>query len=77
MTNVTHPSISTWEFKKSSSGRKPRLEPNDPEKVLRIIYLRETLNMRWRKIGEEMGMTHQGPYLLYKRWREWAYSLEE
>jgi hypothetical protein len=30
--------------------------------------------MRWRQIGKELGMSHQAPYLLYKKWREWAYS---
>jgi hypothetical protein len=49
-------------------------EPREPNKVMTIVRLRDKENMRWRQIGDKMGMTHQGPYLLYKRWRDWAYS---
>lgn len=52
-------------------------EPRDPNKVYEIIYLRDQRNMRWRQIGAELGESHQGPYLLYKRWRAWAYRQGE
>ena len=46
--------------------------PRDPEKVMKIIFLRDKMNLDWRTIGKLVGETHQGPYLLYKRWYEWA-----
>lgn len=49
-------------------------QPRDPKKVLEIVRLRDQKNMRWRQIGPHIGESHQGPYLLYKRWREWAYE---
>jgi len=57
-------------------GPKFRTDPKNPKQLLRIIRLRDVENKRWRQIGKEMGMTHQGPYTLYKRWREWAYEKE-
>jgi hypothetical protein len=55
-------------------GPKYIQQPMNPKKVLEIIRLKDQKNMRWRQIGAHMGMSHQGPYLLYKRWHEWAYS---
>jgi hypothetical protein len=46
--------------------------PRQPEKVLKIVHLREIKELSWRKIAALVGGTHQGPYLLYKRWHEWA-----
>jgi hypothetical protein len=34
--------------------------------------MRELENKRWRQIGEELGLSHQAPFLLYKKWRWWA-----
>jgi hypothetical protein len=57
-------SLDTWEAR----------GPVDPKKVIEIVRLRDQKNMRWRQIGAHMGMSHQGPYLLYKRWHKWAYK---
>jgi hypothetical protein len=65
-------SLDTWPYRRY--GRKHGTEPREPSKIMKIIRLRDIENMRWRQIGEQMGMSHQGPYLLYKRWRDWAYS---
>jgi hypothetical protein len=66
--------IDTWGYVKKNRGRQVRTEPVEPEKVLKIIQMREEQKMCWREIAEHMGMTHQGSYLLYKRWREWAHT---
>jgi hypothetical protein len=58
----------------NSHSRRPAYGPRNPEKVLRIVHLKDEKNMHWRQIGEELGLSHQAPFLLYKRWREWAYS---
>jgi len=58
-------------------GRIPRAEPTDPKKILRIVHLREKKNMHWHKISEEMGISRQGLFDLYRRWRGWAYAQEE
>jgi len=51
-------------------------KPRNPSLVLEIIYLRERVGLPWRDIGERLGLSHQAPYLVYKRWRpcysEWA-----
>jgi hypothetical protein len=57
-----------------SHSRRPATGPRDPKKVLRIVRLKDEKNMHWRQIGEELGLSHQAPFLLYKRWREWAYN---
>lgn len=67
--------IDTWGFQKYT--RRKSNGPRNPERVLKIVYLKDEKNMRWRQIGEELGMSHQAPFLLYKRWREWAYSQKE
>jgi len=64
--------IDTWGFTRDPRGRKTRMEPSDPDRVLQIVHLRDKTNMSWRQIGELLGMSHQGPYLLYKRWHIWA-----
>jgi hypothetical protein len=48
--------------------------PREPEKVLEIMVLRDIYGLSWRQIGERMGLSHQAPYLVYKRWkkRQWA-----
>jgi hypothetical protein len=46
--------------------------PRNRAKLREIIFLREIRNMNWRAIGNEMGLSHQAPYLIYKRWRDWA-----
>jgi hypothetical protein len=61
----------------STHSRRPANGPRRPELVLRIVYLKDVKNMHWRQMGEELGMSHQAPFLLYKRWREWAYSQKE
>ena len=53
-------------------GRKMAVKPTNPRKVFRIVYLRDHYNMTWQKISEDMGMSRQGPYLLYARWHKWV-----
>ena len=63
------------EYKPQKRGPKigsQRPAPREPEKVLQIVRLRDNQKLRWRTIGNMIGETHQGPYLLYKRWQEWA-----
>jgi hypothetical protein len=48
--------------------------PRDPERIHMIVYLKDAVHMRWRQIGNLLEMSHQGPYLLYKRWRDWSYN---
>jgi hypothetical protein len=53
-------------------GRKPGQffsAPRNEKLIQRIIHLREIKNLTWREIGPLVGLSHQGPYLLYKRWR--------
>jgi hypothetical protein len=49
----------------------PHGKPRDPHQIFEIIQLRKE-NRTWRDIGKLLGMTHQGPYLLYKRWKKWS-----
>jgi hypothetical protein len=60
--------------RKGPQGRKIAFEPSNPTLILKIIDLRDRENMRWRRIGDELGLSHQAPYLLYKKWRDWAYA---
>jgi hypothetical protein len=57
-------------------GRPREDEPQDPQLVGDIIYLRDNEELTWRELGELFGMSHQAPYLLYKRWRAWYYEEE-
>jgi hypothetical protein len=53
-------------------GRKPGqyfLTPRNNKLIQRIIRLREDEGLPWRVIGPRLGLSHQAPYLLYKRWR--------
>jgi hypothetical protein len=68
-------SVQAWEKppkKRGQVGQPMRTEPREPEKVIKIIRLRDNENLGWREIGKKMKMSHQGPYLLYQRWRTWA-----
>jgi hypothetical protein len=58
-------------------GRPREDEPQDPQLVADIIYLRDNEDMTWRDLGDAFGMSHQNPYLLYKRWRDWYYEEEQ
>jgi hypothetical protein len=49
-------------------------EPRDHDRILAIVRLRDQENMRWRQIGEILGISHMAPYLLYQQWRDWAYE---
>jgi hypothetical protein len=51
-------------------GAPRRTEPREVAKVRKIIRLREVKNLTWREIGERLSESHQGPYLLYKKWRK-------
>jgi hypothetical protein len=55
-------------------GRPLKGQPTDPLKILGIIRMRDEKNMRFRVIGEELGMTTQGSSQLYRKWRKWAYT---
>jgi hypothetical protein len=45
------------------------IAPFDKRVVAKIIHLREVEGLTWREIGPIMGLSHQAPFLLYKRWR--------
>lgn len=53
-------------------GRPIQSEPTEPRKVLKISYLRNRKNLRWRKIGPLVGLSHHGAFLLYRKWKIWA-----
>jgi len=70
MTNVE-------EFKSSVGGRPKGARaraPRNPNLIIEIVHLRDQQNMRWRQIGEHLDLSHQAPFLLYNRWRDWAYE---
>ena len=50
------------------------VKPRDPDLVLEVIRLKDQERLSWRQIGERLELSHQAPYLLYKRWRhrEWV-----
>jgi hypothetical protein len=60
------------EVRKAPRGRPFRSEPTDRDKVLEIIRLRDEEKMRFRVIGETLGMTTQGSSQLYNKWKKWA-----
>jgi hypothetical protein len=65
--------IDKWGYEgRDPRGRKYATKPTDPEKIFKIVYLRETKNMSWAQVAHQMGMSRQGPYLLYKKWCGWA-----
>jgi hypothetical protein len=66
--------IRPWEKPPKEKKSKVKFEPRDvtKEKVKKIVKLRDEERMPWRKIGDKMGMSHQGPFLLYQKWRTWA-----
>ena len=45
--------------------------PRDYNKVIAIFWLR-TLNYTWRDIGKIFDESQEGPFLLFKKWKEWA-----
>jgi hypothetical protein len=55
-------------------GRPRSDSPQDPDKIHEIVHLKDAANMGWRKIGHLLELSHQAPYLLYKRWRDWSYD---
>jgi hypothetical protein len=66
------------EVKQSSRSprrRGPSAAPRDPDKVFKIIDLRDNQELSWEKISVEIGETRQGPYLLYKKWYDWAKAI--
>ena len=62
------------ELIKPRLGRPFRKGPTDPEKILEIVRMRDIEKMRFRIIGEELGMTTQGSSQLYQKWKKWAYE---
>jgi hypothetical protein len=59
----------------SRRRRGPSAAPRDPDKVFKIIDLRDNQELSWEKISVEIGETRQGPYLLYKKWHDWAEAI--
>jgi len=57
----------------SPPGRPLRDGPTDPKRVIKIVRMRELHNMNYREIAEKLGISRQAPFLLYKKWRTWAY----
>lgn len=55
-----------------------RNEPAHPDRVRRIVELRDHYNLPWREIADivskdaEQSVTHAGACWMYKRWRKWA-----
>jgi hypothetical protein len=70
MTNVEAVRVSLGGRPKGAIASAPR----NPDRILEIVRLRDVENMRWRQIGEVMELSHQAPFLLYQRWRDWAYE---
>jgi len=64
--------IESVEYRKSPRGRPISAEPTDPGKILQIVRLRDEEKMRFRAIGEILGMTTQGSSQLYQKWKAWA-----
>ena len=58
--------------RRKGGGRKVAIEPRSPEKVFKIVLLRELRNLSWAEVALKMGESRQGPYLLYKRWGDWT-----
>jgi len=65
------------DIRRAPRGRPFRSEPTDKDKVLEIVRLRDTQNMRFRVIGETLGMTTQGSSQLYNKWKRWAYQYKK
>ncbi|HEY1249066.1 MAG TPA: hypothetical protein VGE97_08775 [Nitrososphaera sp.] len=73
MASVDRGVIDKRKFNTRPLGANSRI-PRKPEKVLEIMTLRDIHGLTWRQIGERVGLSHQAPYLVYKRWKErqWA-----
>jgi hypothetical protein len=59
----------------NAKRRGPSAAPRKPDKVFKIIDLRDNQELSWEKISVEIGETRQGPYLLYKKWYDWAKAI--
>jgi len=66
--------VNIEEFAKPRLGRPFRDRPTYPWKILEIVRMRDKEHMRFRTIGEKLGMTTQGSSQLYQKWRKWAYT---
>jgi hypothetical protein len=78
MANMTNEGLyvtKTGRTYRSPPGRPLREEPTNPRMVLRVVRMRELENMRWRQIAEKLELSRQAPFLMHKRWREWALPL--
>ena len=51
--------------------------PKNPEKVMMIANLRDYNNLRWRQMGDQLGISYQSMFQLYKRWQEWIQKQRE
>jgi hypothetical protein len=71
---MSETSVQTNVVRKGPTPGSQRAAPRDPQKILEIVRLRDQQNLKWREIGEAIDDSHQNPYLLYRRWREWAYK---
>ena len=75
MTNTGHFVTKSGRIYSKTPGRPIRKGPVNPDKVLRIVWMREVENKRYRQIAEELGLSRQAPFLLHKRWRDWGLKL--
>jgi len=53
-------------------GRPLLKEPMNPDRVLEVVRMREFENKKWRQIANELGLSRQAPFLLHKKWKDWA-----
>ena len=50
----------------------PANAPRRPDIILEIVRLREEEKRTWQEISDIIGMSRQGPFLLYQQWCYWA-----
>jgi hypothetical protein len=64
--------IESIESAKPLRGRPLLKQPMNPGRVLDVVRMREIEKKRWRQIANELGLSRQAPFLLHKKWKDWA-----
>ena len=67
--------VEAVETVKSLRGRPLLREPMNPDRVLDVVRMRELEKKKWRQIAIELGLSRQAPFLLHKKWKEWALEI--